>query len=129
MTACIDLTATSLTLTLPSDAGIISAMGPRSAIPKECWNAYYCCNPPRDMKGIQIATTPEQIGWLVSEMFYKGISSLKLNLKPHVTNTEREVLTFFRTFLGSMRPKHEHKFAWCIYLLSRCCTSVEWGVR
>lgn len=129
MTARIDLTANPLTLKMPPDAGLVSAMGPRSAIPKECWDAYYDCHVPRGICGTQVATTPKQIGWMVTETFYSGLSSIKLNLKPHVTNTEQEVLVFFRNFLSSWKPQHEHKFAWCIYLLSQCCTSVEWSPK
>jgi hypothetical protein len=129
MTIRINLTTNPLTLPPAPTRGIVAAIGPRNAIPKECWDAYYDCRVPQGLHGTQVATTPKQIGWMVTEMFYSGLSSLKLNLKPHVTNTEQEVLAFFRCFLGSWEPQHEHKFAWCIYLLSQCCTSVEWSPK
>lgn len=130
MTTRIDLTANPLTL--PTGAllqPVISYMALRDDIPKECWDAYHYCRVPPNIRGIQVATTPEQIGWMATEMFYNGLSRVKLNLKPYVTNTEQEVLALFRYFLANWEPPHAHKFAWCIYLLSQCCTSVEWSPR
>lgn len=84
---------------------------------------------PRDLTGVQTATTPEQIGWLLTELFYSGLSGLGLKLRPHVTNTEREVIMLLREVLNNRNPQHEHKIAWCIYLLHSTCESLEWSPK
>lgn len=125
MTTLIDLTAKPLTLPLEiPHEGIMSRIGARTLIPKECWDAYY--KMPRAGSGVQTATTPDQIGAMLNELFFNGLSSLTVTVRPHVTNTGREVIVLLREVLRNRNPKHEHKVAWCIYMLHSTCGSLEW---
>lgn len=74
---------------------------------------------------------------MLSDKFYSGLSSLKLTLKPNVFGNphpdcknvpvERQLLRYVFLILGDWGPAHEHKFAYCTYVLHTCCSHVEWS--
>jgi hypothetical protein len=96
-------------------------------IPKDCWDAFFKLHTkPKVFSGMQTATTPEQIGWMLSELFSVGIAGLRLNLNSYVQHTETEILIFLGKLMRNGEPPYEHKNAFAIYLLSQCCSSIEW---
>jgi len=60
----------------------------------------------------------------VSDAFYRGCTDIELLPREGVDQTQ--AMWQFRTILGSFEPKHEHKEAACVYLLSIWFEDIEW---
>lgn len=83
-------------------------------------------------------STPQHYRRMLTDKFYRGLSELSLVLRPNVIanpspdinvkrlNAERQLILYVMTILADFGPSHEHKFAYCTYVLDTCCTSVSW---
>ena len=64
---------------------------------------------------------------LVSDLFFGGVTSLKLSPKDGVDT--KAAVRAIRAHLGSWEPKHEHKESGVAYLLSQWFDAAEWSTK
>lgn len=79
----------------------------------------------------------EVYGQFIADWFYRGVKDPVFEFKPNVrlpgTLSPKEpkrgiFISYLMFLLGSRESAHEHKFAYCIYVLDMCVTKVSWSV-
>lgn len=126
----ISFTSFPVTLPNPKTLDVLDAMGPSNRVPAVYEGA---CS--QRMSGVRpesltTITEPRQIAVFLSQWFFKGLISLKFNVKPDAVVGGEDAFKFFvAAVLQDRAPQHDDKMAFLTWAIHACCESVTYQVR
>lgn len=124
----INLTAVPVVIPdLSSARSVMPTMGSIKDVPLAYTKAYGQSGGRLAPDSLTTITEPAQIAVMLEQWFFRGLLSIRLNLKPGAVSCDsKTLLRFVGEILQDCEPQHEHKMSFLTWVVHTCCESVTY---